>query len=38
MVTGLSGAPLAFNSAEAKVEGFVAAAPQLHQSVIERLR
>ena len=38
MVTGLSGAPLAFNSAEAKVEGFVAAAPQLHQSLIERLR
>jgi myo-inositol-1(or 4)-monophosphatase len=30
-VTSLSGSPLAFNSATAKIEGFVAAAPALHQ-------
>ncbi|MGO9170456.1 MAG: 3'(2'),5'-bisphosphate nucleotidase CysQ [Rhodomicrobium sp.] len=37
-VTSVSGAPLAFNSAEAKVQGFVAAAPDLHQMLIERWR
>ncbi len=36
-VTAFSGAPLTFNSAEAKVAGFVAAAPELHQILIERL-
>jgi len=37
-VTASSGAPLTFNSAEAKVAGFVAAAPELHRMLIERLR
>ncbi len=37
-VTATSGAPLTFNSAEAKVAGFVAAAPELHRMLIERLR
>jgi myo-inositol-1(or 4)-monophosphatase len=37
-VTGKTGAPLTFNSAEAKVPGLVAAAPGLHRILIERLR
>ncbi|MGO8952951.1 MAG: 3'(2'),5'-bisphosphate nucleotidase CysQ [Rhodomicrobium sp.] len=37
IVTNYSGAPLTFNSVEAKVQGFVAAAPQLHRILIERL-
>ncbi len=37
-VTGKTGAPLTFNSAEAKVPGIVAAAPALHGLLIERLR
>ena len=37
-VTGKTGAPLTFNSAEAKVAGLVAAAPGLHRILIERLR
>jgi myo-inositol-1(or 4)-monophosphatase len=37
-VTGKSGAPLAFNSAEAKVASVAAAAPALHRLLIERLR
>ena len=37
-VTGKSGAPLTFNSAEAKVASVAAAAPALHRLLIERLR
>ncbi len=37
MVTDCFGAPLTFNSAEAKVKGFVAAAPDLHQMLIKRI-
>ena len=37
-VTGKTGGPLTFNSAEAKVAGIVAAAPALHRLLIERLR
>jgi myo-inositol-1(or 4)-monophosphatase len=37
-VTGKTGGPLTFNSAEAKVAGIVAAAPALHGLLIERLR
>jgi myo-inositol-1(or 4)-monophosphatase len=37
-VTGKTGVPLTFNSAEAKVAGIVAAAPALHGLLIERLR
>ncbi|MGC1586970.1 MAG: 3'(2'),5'-bisphosphate nucleotidase CysQ [Rhodomicrobium sp.] len=36
-VTAFSGAPLTFNSAEAKVAGIVASVPELHQLLIERL-
>ncbi len=36
-VTSFSGEPLRFNSPGAKVQGFVAAAPELHQILIERL-
>lgn len=38
VVTGKAGCPLTFNSAEAKVTCFVAAAPELHRILIERLR
>jgi myo-inositol-1(or 4)-monophosphatase len=38
VIASLSGAPLAFNSVEAKVAASVAAAPALHGKVIERLR
>ncbi len=37
-VTSSSGAPLKFNTAEAKVQGFVAAPRELQQVLIERLR
>jgi myo-inositol-1(or 4)-monophosphatase len=37
-ITSASGAPLQFNSPEAKVSGFIAAAPKLHPVVVERLR
>ncbi|MGO9485123.1 MAG: 3'(2'),5'-bisphosphate nucleotidase CysQ [Rhodomicrobium sp.] len=37
-VTGKTGAPLTFNSAEAKVASLAAAAPGLHRILIERLR
>lgn len=37
-VTGKTGAPLTFNSAEAKVGSLAAAAPGLHRNLIERLR
>ncbi|MBI4723594.1 MAG: 3'(2'),5'-bisphosphate nucleotidase CysQ [Rhodomicrobium sp.] len=36
-ITSLSGAPLKFNSPEAKVQGFLAAAPELHQKLTEQL-
>jgi myo-inositol-1(or 4)-monophosphatase len=36
VVTSLSGAPLTFNSPEAKSGGFVAAAPELHRILAER--
>ncbi len=38
VVTGKTGAPLTFNSAEAKVASLAAAAPGLHRVLIERLR
>ncbi len=38
IVTSSSGAPLKFNTPEAKVRGFVAAPPELQQVLIERLR
>jgi myo-inositol-1(or 4)-monophosphatase len=37
-ITGKTGEPLTFNSAEAKVSGVVAATPGLHLRLIERLR
>ncbi len=36
-ITSLSGKPLKFNSASAKVSGFVAAAPELHTVLIDHL-
>lgn len=36
LVTSLSGAPLTFNSTEAKVGGFIAAAPELYRRLAER--
>jgi myo-inositol-1(or 4)-monophosphatase len=38
IVTDPFGSPLKFNSAEAKVPGFLAAAPKLHQILAERMR
>ncbi len=37
VVSDRSGSPLLFNTAEAKVKGFLAAAPKLHQMLRERL-
>jgi myo-inositol-1(or 4)-monophosphatase len=37
-ITNPAGAPLFFNSAEAKVEGFLAAAPNLHQMILDHLK
>jgi myo-inositol-1(or 4)-monophosphatase len=37
VITDAAGSPLRFNSAEAKVQGFLAAAPKLHQMLLERL-
>jgi myo-inositol-1(or 4)-monophosphatase len=37
-ITGKTGEPLTFNSAEAKVPGIVAAVPGLHRMILERLR
>ncbi|HZV20545.1 MAG TPA: 3'(2'),5'-bisphosphate nucleotidase CysQ [Hyphomicrobiales bacterium] len=38
IIADRNGLPLRFNTAEAKVEGFLASSPDLHQELVERLK